>query len=369
VLNASALTKVGNGTLTLTGNNDLTGGTLVNGGTLVLPGNGGWGRIRGALTVNAGATVSTTGDGTGFGYNNQLTSLTINGGLVSIGTSSSHIWNIAGGVSMTGGEMSGTTFQWNRTALTTNASANSAVISGSINLRNDSGYSSWNVAVADGAADTDLLVSAAITGGGVALTKSGNGKMKLTGGISFNGAINVDGGLLELPEGDWLTGDPWGNTSVKGLITIGAGATLSLSGGTTQFRNGLTLNGGTLSSRGLAYGGTWRNIVLSSDVTAAGGGVSTIASSINVDGSRTWNVGAGGTLNVTGELGGWVGSGGSLTKTGNGTLRLSGVNSYGGATTINGGTLVLDAGGNTFAYADGDLSINGGSTLRVSGLA
>ena len=63
---------------------------------------------------------------------------------------------------MTGGELqtnggtsttSGYAFQWNRTSLTTNASANSAVISGRINLRNDAGYSSWNVNVADGAAD------------------------------------------------------------------------------------------------------------------------------------------------------------------------------------------------------------------------
>ena len=47
---------------------------------------------------------------------------------------------------MTGGELqtnggvsspTGKTFQWNRTALTTNASGNSAVVSGRVNLRGD----------------------------------------------------------------------------------------------------------------------------------------------------------------------------------------------------------------------------------------
>jgi len=358
------LTKVGNGTLVLTTDNTYTGGTTVNAGTLSVAGNGGWGRLRGTLTVNAGGTVTTTGDGTGFGYFNQLTTLNIIGGLVNGG--SNHIWNLTGGVNMTGGEMNAS-FQWNRTNLTTNASANSAVISGALNLRGDGGYSSWNVDVADGAADADLLVSAAITGNGVALTKSGNGKMRLTGGNTYNGSTIVNGGTLELPPGDWVTGNPWGAGGANGAFTIGAGATLSTSDGTTQFKSGLTLNGGTLSSRGLTYAGAWRNIVLSADVTAGGAAVSTISSAINLDANRTFTVGDGSTLNVTGELASWYGNGGSLTKSGNGVLALASGNSYGGATTINAGTLKIGNGGATGSLYSPSVSGGGNLTFGSNG--
>ena len=77
-----SITKLGAGTLTLTGSSNYSGGTFVNQGKLVLPGNGGNGRISGPLTVNANGTVETNGDGTGLGYNDQLTALTINGGLL-----------------------------------------------------------------------------------------------------------------------------------------------------------------------------------------------------------------------------------------------------------------------------------------------
>ena len=92
----------------------------------------------------------------------------------------------------------GKAFQWNRTALTTNASANSAVISGRVNLRGDWGYTNWAVDVADGTAPTDLLVSAAITGGGVNITKSGAGTMTLTGSNTYTGNTTVTAGVLSL---------------------------------------------------------------------------------------------------------------------------------------------------------------------------
>jgi len=367
------LTKVGNGTLVLNVVNGYTGGTTVNGGTLSLLGSGGNGRIGGALTVNAGATVVTTGDGTGFGFFNQLTALTINGGLVKAETSSSHIWNITGGISMTGGELQtnggtstadGHAFQWNRTALTTNAAANSAVISGRINLRADGGYANWAIDVADGAAVTDLLVSAAITGNGVALTKTGGGTMTLTGTITYDGTTTVNAGVVELPGGDWVTGNPWGAGGANGALVVGAGATLSTSGGVTQFRSGLALNGGTLSSRGLVYGGDWGNVLLSSDVTVGGAALSTIASQLNLQGNRTFTVGDGSTLDVTGALTFWSWEGasaGTLTKAGNGTLRLSAASSFGGAVTLAAGTLIYQS-----TYASPSHAVAAGTLLEFS---
>ena len=357
------LTKVGAGTLVLTAVNAHTGGTTVNAGTLSLAGNDGYGRLRGTLTINAGGTVVTTGDGTGLGYRDQLNTLVINGGLLDAAPAA-HIWNLTGGVTMTGGEIRSAgngSLQWNRTSLTTNASATSAVISGgTLALRNDSGYGNLDINVADGAADADLLISASISGSGVSITKTGAGKLRLTGsGNSYSGATIVNGGMLELPDGDWVTGQPWNASGARGALTIGAGATLSTSSGVTQFHNGLTLNGGTLSSRGLTYAGGWRNVVLSSDVSAGGAAVSTIASHLNLDGARTFTVGDGSDLQITSELGSANLTAGSLTKAGAGVMTLTANNTYTGGTAVNAGRLVYQ--GN---YASGSHTVASGAVLQ-----
>ena len=404
-----SLTKVGAGTLRLTADNSYTGGTVVNGGTLLLAGNGGWGRIRGALTVNAGGTVVTTGDGTGFGFYDQLNTLTVNGGLVRV-EGSAHIWNLTGGVTMTGGELrtndgvsaaAGNSFQWNRTSLTTNASAAAAVISGHVNLRGDSGYSRWNVNVADGAAATDLLVSAVVTGNGVALAKSGAGTLVLSALNTYAGGTTVSAGTLTI--------DRQGNNGQSAVgantpVTVAAGATLRLAqtdglgyyganpsslviagamtiaaGKHASIGNfGLTLDGGTLTSEG--PGNENGNYILDGTVTTLANASSSVISANtvllrngDVGGNQavTFAVADGAAptdLSVSSALANANGANG-LTKAGNGTLVLSGANTYTGATVINAGTLALDAAGGTYAYVGGDIAIHNGATLRVSGQA
>ena len=214
----AALVKSGPGTMTLTAVNTYSGGTTVNGGRLVLATGvaSGTGRIVGPLTINGGATVETTGDGTGLGWVDQVSAVAIAGGtLMSAGTM--HIWNIPGGITMTGGSLlsnngtndpDGPQLEWNRTAVTTLASSNMATIGGRIRMRADLGYTGLHVTVADGAAATDLLISAAITqaSGGLGLTKGGAGTLALTAGNSYDGNTVVEAGTLRLGNGTNHTG-------------------------------------------------------------------------------------------------------------------------------------------------------------------
>ena len=238
-----ALTKIGAGTLTLTGVSSYTNGTSVNDGKLVLASFGGTGSIRGALTVESGATVETTGDGTGLGWTDQISSVTLNNGtLTSAGTI--HVWNIPGGIAMTGGTLrsnngtsdpNGPQLEWNRTSVTTHASSNSSTIGGRIRMRGDLGYSGILFTVADGAAENDLLVSAAITqaSGGLGITKAGPGKMTLTGASNYSGTTSVSGGTLKV---DGSLGSTTvtvasatlaGNGSIGGTVQLNTGGNLA----------------------------------------------------------------------------------------------------------------------------------------------
>lgn len=205
------LVKTGAGTLRLTQVSTYTGATTVNQGRLLLDASGGNGRIRGSLTVQPGAVVETTGDGTGLGWNGELSSVSINGGTVtSAGTI--HIWNIPGGITMTGGLLqsnngvsnpAGPQLEWNRASVNILASAATSEIAGRIRMRADNGYGGILFNVADGAATEDLKVSAAITEAspGLGITKSGPGTLSLSGANSYSGTTTVNQGTLVVGNG------------------------------------------------------------------------------------------------------------------------------------------------------------------------
>ena len=390
------LLKTGSGTLTLTSANLYTGDTTVNGGTLSLNSNSGQSAIQGVLTVNSGGTVVTTGDGTGLGWNfsRPLTTLNINGGTVtSAGTM--HIWSsMTGGVNMTGGmlqsnsgvnDQNGNFLEWGNVALNTSASAATATIAGRIRMRHDQ---TDNVifTVADGAAATDLLVSAAITEaeGSVGITKAGAGTMSLTGTNTFTGATTVNAGTLALTGYNALqsssgvfinnTGtvllkseNSLGNPNPK-AVTIASGGLMTMDGNFSVNIGVLTLNGGELSSGGF-FDSFYGSYGLNGDVTV-GTGTSTI-SAVNVvsNAVRTFTVASGGTLNVTGTFSGANDSGLGVTKTGAGTMIFSGANTYTGTTTVSGGVLSLATGliYSNLGFPLKQITINGGATVVVGG--
>jgi len=239
-----SLTKIGNGTLTITGSSGVSGGTVADAGMLVLPGNGGWGRIGGVLTVNVNGTIKTIGDGTGLGYNNQLSKLVINGGLVtSDGTC--HIWHIGNGVNMTGGklqsnngadDLNGSQLEWGNTAVNTLASADSATIAGRIRIRGEQN-STISFTVAEGAAAADLLVTAYVTEsqGGCGIAKSGAGTMVLSRTPAYTGTTAVNEGTL-------VVGGSMGSLTVAANAKVSPGTAAGTVGSVSP--SSLTLSSG-----------------------------------------------------------------------------------------------------------------------------
>jgi autotransporter-associated beta strand protein len=248
-----------------------------------------------------------------------------------------------------------------------NPSALISIASDSRNLTINGQYISTSAVTWDVGAGRTLTLNGALNNwfNPAALIKNGAGTATLTQMGNYTGATTVNGGTLNLADGDWVTGQPWNGSGATGTITVGAGATLSTSAGVTQIKNGLVLNGGTVSSRGNTYGfgnDTWGNLVLSSDISAGNSSSSTISSEIRLEGNRTISVGSGSNLTISGgvaisSLGGSPG----ITKTGDGILTLSGANSYNAATNINGGTLILQN-----SYNSSGFVISAGSTLDLN---
>lgn len=222
-------------------------------------------------------------------------------------------------------------------------------------------------------------ISAAISGTGFGITKTGAGTLTLTGVNTYTGGTIVDQGTLALGTGS-------GTGIIRGVVTVNTGATLSGSGGdslgytpgvqvTTLNLNGgtfnnavagnqgystnVTMTGGTLSSTG---GGSFYFNVGFGLTSNASSTTSMVSSPIVLGTSNAFAVAvASGTtpsgidLNITGA----ISSPGSLVKSGTGVLQLTGTNTYNGVTTISAGTLQLGNGGTTGSVASTTITNNG----------
>ncbi|TAE77152.1 MAG: hypothetical protein EAZ84_05140, partial [Verrucomicrobia bacterium] len=436
----------GNGTLVLAATNSYTGGTVAGGGRLVVFSNGGNSAIRGALTIQPGSTVECTGDGTGFGWQDQMSSISIQGGTL---TSSGicHIWNLPGGITMTGGTLqsnngtsdpNGPQLEWNRCSVATLASGNTATIGGRIRIRGDADYAAVSFNVEEGAAATDLLVSAALTEAtsGRGITKSGAGKMAVSGSNNYSGVTTVNGGTLVADTTGTLgTGNlsvntgatceirnPSGALADTAAVSLNGSGKLTLASGVAEtvrqlFINGVRQPSGTYTSASsfitgsgslivtdvpLAWisltDGNWSSIGNWQNSTVADGAdnIATFAQAtgvtVTLDSNRTIGglsfansnytltgnalilattlgssnlqvSGAG----ITATIGSSIAGGSALTKTGNGTLKLTNINSHSGGTLVNEGTLELagSSGGNSLV--NGVVTVNPGATLALTG--
>jgi len=404
---SGGLTKSGSGSLTMQGTSSFSGGTVVSGGTLILAGGGGAsGNVRGSMTINAGATVqanSLASWGFGFGNGSQaVSSVAVNAGTIDFGGTiyDSGGWSVAT-ATLTGGTISGTTFDWfngqtNTPTLATLADATTSTVSSGFNLRLNS--NNLTIDVADGAAADDLVISGDIKGGGIyspnqanGITKTGAGRLVLSGGGNdFTGGTVVNAGTLALTAGGQNAG------KIRGALTINAGATvqastdwamgwsltnngttvstIAVNGGTLEFTGG-TNTGGMQASTMTLTGGTvsgstfhWYNGITSNPslVTQASTASSVVSSGFRLrlnGGSLTLDVADGAAaddLLISGVI--WSSDVSGLVKTGAGLARLSQANTYQGDTTVSAGTLAVDGS----LGSVGALTLNGG-TLAGTG--
>jgi autotransporter-associated beta strand protein len=246
-----------------------------------------------------------------------------------------------------------------------------------------------------------LTVVGAISGSTFGITKAGSGTNLLSVTESYTGPTVVNAGTLSLAGPNAATSGLFtssgltinnsgtvqvnvdnalaGSAGTLGNlpVTINAGGLLtSLSttdsgaGASTHIRGLLTLNGGTLATGGTGAQPAFGSWDLDDGVVVNGGtNTSTIsAPSVIPDqaGGTIFNVTNGGTssgidLNVTGTfIKGTSQADTGIILTNNGTVALSGTNTYTGATTISGGTLEIIGSGklNSGSYA-GNITNNG----------
>ncbi|MCL9357447.1 autotransporter-associated beta strand repeat-containing protein [Salmonella enterica subsp. enterica serovar Enteritidis] len=315
--NGQSLTKTGAGTLILNAENTYTGSTTISEGTLIATNVEALG--TGNVTDNATLEMNTGGD-----FDNAIS------GSGQVVKSGDETLTLSGANSYTGGTTisGGTLVATNVEALGSGDVTDNAVLE--LNTGGD--------------------FTNAISGSGQ-VVKSGDKTLTLSGANSYTGGTTISGGTLVASNVEALgTGDITDNATLElnaggdfanniggtGSVVKSGDKTLTLSGSNT-YTGGTTISGGTL---------------VASNVEALGTGDVTDNATLE--------------LNTGGDFDNAISGSGQVVKSGDKTLTLSGANSYSGATTISGGTLVatnVDALGSGDVTDDATLELNTGGTF------
>ena len=360
------LTKLGAGTLTLTGSNTYSGLTTINAGNLAINGSLSAG---GLVNINATGTLSGTGSVGGVTVAAAGTlSPGVSGGTLSIASAnlnagSDLAYTLGSGTNSRLAITSGLTIPVN--VITSVSPGGSWATSGTYVLAtyggtavdNSNGFTGWVVrgtglgshiySFTLGSGSLDMVVAAAnaYSGSWTATTggswgSSGNWlnghvPTNLTDTATFGPAIGSGAATITLDANRTLSGLTFSSTGNGSYaITAGTGGILTLDNGGSAVPVSVTSGSDTISA------------------------AVDLADNINFSGS------AGARLTISGSIGEWV-PGRTLSVSGAGTLILAGSDAYTGATTISGGTLQFGAGGATGSI-DGTASVTDNGTLAFN---
>ena len=204
-------------------------------------------------------------------------------------------------------------------------------------------------------AGTASTLSGAITGVG-AWTKAGPGTLTLTGANTYSGGTTVSAGTLQLGDGG-TTGSITGNVANNGILAFnrsdvvtfggmisGTGSVQQNGTGTTILTGNNTYTGGTIINAGTLQLGV-------------GGTTGSIVGNVIDNGELIFN------RSDAVTFGGVISGTGTLVKLGAGTLTLPSANTYTGATTVNGGSLIVDG-----SIASANTLVNPGGLLGGQGI-
>ncbi|MEI7515823.1 MAG: autotransporter-associated beta strand repeat-containing protein, partial [Betaproteobacteria bacterium] len=356
---ATALTKSGVGTLTLSSANLYTGDTSITAGTLKLASTGTLGgatanNYYGALDIASGATFSVTS-----AANQAIFGVISGSGALTIDVTSAYVLQISGNNTYSG---------------------NITVNGGGLKVAGNGYLAGGNYSSAIYLASNARLwwqstatqtISGVISGAG-RLERQGSsaaGSLTLTANNTYTGGTYVGGSSTAVSasaSGPIKAGSStaFGTNTIK----VWESGVLDLNGQTIS--NALTLNGTGISSGGAlinssATAATYAGLITLGSASSIVGGTASIAVS-NV-GSIT---GSGFGLTLGGDAGGTLSSvlatsAGTLTKEGTGTWTLTGANSFTGAATVSAGTLKVTHATGLGTTASGT-TVASGATLDIS---
>ncbi len=332
ITGTGSLTKSGTNTLTLGGTNSYAGATTVSAGTLQISGatNNGSAVLTvgsasaGLLTIATGGSFVTTGN-LNIGAGNTANALTVQTG-ASIGVAAiNNNWG-------TNYTVNGTLTSAGMWTVSTNRTTDTFNGAGNINA-------------------SALTIGNATTG----VNYSGSGSINLAGAVTVasNGASGApfytqSSGTLNATS--MLLGDNVTNTAGSrtfnlnsGRVNLGSGGIAST--GTTTATRAVNLGAGTLGASA-----DWSSSLAMTLTSATPGTTINTLDSVDNTTART--------ITLSGIL---SGASNALNKAGDGTLILTAVNSYTGATTINAGTLQLGNAGTTGTLSPSSAIINNGN--------
>jgi autotransporter-associated beta strand protein len=389
------LTKLGAGTLIITGDKSGTGLTTITTGLLQIGSGGTTGTIAGniannsALIFNRSNDLTYTGSISGSGTliklgagtltlpaNQSFTAATtLSAGTLVIGGSSTGDGNLQGNVDIN----AGATLRFAQSNIVKNTSQ--FTIQGTLQLNSFdeaiatiAGSGAITTTAPSGILTLDLGSSADFSGifsgpGGLILRGSnGPATQTLSGNNTYTGTTLVNGGTLQLGNGG-TTGSVAGNIANNSALIFhrsndltysgnisGSGSLTKLGAGTLTLTGSNTYTGGTTLATGTLNVGSANALGSSGALTFTGGTLQYSAANTADYSSRIANSTSPITIDTNGQTVTFASSiaasnTGGLTKLGTGTLTLTGNKNYPGDITLSAGTLQVGNGG-----ADGSVS-------------